>query len=37
MNGEPKKGGVSTIGLGRLQCIRRDSADHTDKKKKKKK
>jgi hypothetical protein len=29
MNGETKSG-VSTISLGRLQCIRRDSAGPTD-------
>jgi hypothetical protein len=31
------KSGVSIISLGRLQCIRRDSAGPTDKKKKKRK
>jgi hypothetical protein len=29
MNGE-QKSGVSTISLGRLQCVRRDSVDPTD-------
>jgi hypothetical protein len=36
MNGGTKSG-VSTISLGRLQCIRRDSAGPTDRQKKKKK
>jgi hypothetical protein len=30
MNGKPKTSGVSAISLGRLQCIRRDYADPTD-------
>jgi hypothetical protein len=36
MNGGTKRG-VSTISLGRLQCIRRDSAGPTDRRRHKKK